>query len=271
MIGNDIYQHAGGKGAAFTDANDAFVICNRVQGAAGSGIAMNNAMDFVALGNQVSGANRGFEVTASQDFVVNGNLSSQNREGVAIDAGESGGSGALVSNNLVSENAKYGVYSYNYGNSIVATNLAINTGTSSDSGYGLHITGKPGQAAAHLIINANESIDTRTSPYNYQKYGLRIENLAEPLVSDNVLLNANTYDLSVGTGVTDLNANDNLALLAQMSSPGNCSEVIAAGHRLAGDIDGDCRIDLNDIAVLVVNWLACNDPKNGSCIPNWPH
>ncbi|MHB9071214.1 MAG: right-handed parallel beta-helix repeat-containing protein [Sedimentisphaerales bacterium] len=270
MIGNSIYQHTGGRGVLFSDSNDALVICNRVQGAADSGIAMNDSANFVTLGNNVSDANMGIGISASLDFIVNGNLASGNRDGINMNAGDAGGEGALVSNNLLSESLRRGVYSYNYGNSIVAANVAINSGTVNEDGYGIHITGKSGQSPAHLVINANEGVDTRMPPGNFQKYGLRLEYLNEPLVSDNVLLNANTYDMSIGAGVTDLSENNNLVGSSQMSSPGNCSDVVAGGYRLIGDLDSNCQIDLRDIAILAADWLQCNDPQDVSCSANWP-
>ncbi len=33
----------------------------------------------------------------------------------------------------------------------------------------------------------------------------------------------------------------------------------------AGDIDGNCRVNLEDIVLLLADWLKCNDPENAGC------
>jgi hypothetical protein len=83
----------------------------------------------------------------------------------------------------------------------------------------------------------------------------------------------------------------------------NCQQVQILGYRLDADLNGDCRIDLPDLALLVDQWLSispeavapnyspdlivnnnidfadfaamaeqwliCNDPENAGCIVNW--
>ncbi len=270
MLGNSIYNHTDGHGISLNDSNVVLVTCNRIEGAVGSGFAAANSVDSVVTGNYVSGAGRGFDVSASQDFIVNGNLALRNQDGIHIDGGETGNTGALISNNITSDNSSHGIYSYNYGNSILYANLALNSGTAGEDGYGIRIIGKADQNPDNLIINANEGIDTRNASENFQKYGLRLENLSELLLSDNMLINANTYDLSLGAGVTNLTENNNLADLVQLSPPANCNEVIQGGFRLAGDLNNNCRIDLSDIAILAADWLQCNNPLDIDCSANWP-
>ncbi len=42
----------------------------------------------------------------------------------------------------------------------------------------------------------------------------------------------------------------------------NCGDPAAT----AADLNQDCRIDLQDTAILVGDWLNCNDPQDGSCL-----
>jgi len=35
---------------------------------------------------------------------------------------------------------------------------------------------------------------------------------------------------------------------------------------MAGDIDEDCHVDMDDLSVLMTNWLECDDPQPGNCL-----
>jgi hypothetical protein len=48
-----------------------------------------------------------------------------------------------------------------------------------------------------------------------------------------------------------------------------CQAAIASGNRLAGDTNGDCYVDMHDIAQLVSQWLLCNFPNQSGCVVNW--
>ena len=45
----------------------------------------------------------------------------------------------------------------------------------------------------------------------------------------------------------------------------NCERVIADGLSLVGDVNGDCRVDLWDFALIANDWLKCNDPEDPTC------
>jgi len=34
----------------------------------------------------------------------------------------------------------------------------------------------------------------------------------------------------------------------------------------AGDLNGDCKVDLKDLTIFVSSWLDCNDPQNSFCL-----
>jgi hypothetical protein len=96
-----------------------------------------------------------------------------------------------------------------------------------------------------------------------------------------------------------------LVVKAPTPTYSNCSDVIAAGFRLASDLDSDCYVDHLDLETLAYHWvndecnqannycgqadfvprdgvvdffdfsdfakqwLGCNDPQNPGCTPNW--
>ncbi|HBG25827.1 MAG TPA: hypothetical protein DDX75_01880 [Phycisphaerales bacterium] len=52
--------------------------------------------------------------------------------------------------------------------------------------------------------------------------------------------------------------------------PANCVEVWAKGFGLHGDLNKDCRVDVEgDLLPVITGWLLCNDPENSNCTPNW--
>jgi hypothetical protein len=45
----------------------------------------------------------------------------------------------------------------------------------------------------------------------------------------------------------------------------NCAEVAAYGFNYAGDLTGDCKVNLADLVILVADWADCYDPQAGAC------
>lgn len=45
----------------------------------------------------------------------------------------------------------------------------------------------------------------------------------------------------------------------------NCEKVKIDGLLLAGDINEDCRVNINDFALMALDWLRCNDPQDINC------
>jgi subtilase family serine protease len=66
------------------------------------------------------------------------------------------------------------------------------------------------------------------------------------------------YDLCTGWGTP---AGQNLINALVGSS---------CGFTLSGDLNGDCRVDMDDFAILAENWLidCTTDPNNSQCVPN---
>ena len=52
--------------------------------------------------------------------------------------------------------------------------------------------------------------------------------------------------------------------------PQTCAEAIAMGYGLDMDLTDDCYVNLDDLALFVVDWLRCDDPEDPSCEPLWP-
>jgi hypothetical protein len=48
----------------------------------------------------------------------------------------------------------------------------------------------------------------------------------------------------------------------------SCADVKTAGLLMKTDLNGDCKVDIQDLAIMLQNWTKCNDPENVNCI--WP-
>jgi hypothetical protein len=46
----------------------------------------------------------------------------------------------------------------------------------------------------------------------------------------------------------------------------DCARVKADGLLMAGDINEDCRVDINDFALMAADWLKCNNPVDSACV-----
>ena len=45
----------------------------------------------------------------------------------------------------------------------------------------------------------------------------------------------------------------------------NCAQVRTYGFNYPGDLTGDCRVDMQDLALIIENWANCYDPQPGAC------
>jgi hypothetical protein len=54
-------------------------------------------------------------------------------------------------------------------------------------------------------------------------------------------------------------------LRVTVTTPQNCQELISAGGKLSGDINGDCKVNFADFAKMAEQWLWCNDPLSSGC------
>jgi hypothetical protein len=45
----------------------------------------------------------------------------------------------------------------------------------------------------------------------------------------------------------------------------NCADVVSYGFALTKDLNGNCVVDLADVALMVDNWLICNNPDLNGC------
>jgi len=51
--------------------------------------------------------------------------------------------------------------------------------------------------------------------------------------------------------------------------PRTCEQVLEMGYSLEGDLNRDCRVDIDDLAIIMNHWLACNDPLDEACDHPW--
>jgi hypothetical protein len=59
-----------------------------------------------------------------------------------------------------------------------------------------------------------------------------------------------------------------------IGGPTTCTELQGSGRGLAGDVDGNCVVNMADFAVIAEDWLVCNDPilaanPSSGCAANW--
>lgn len=273
LIGNYIYGHeAGDDGLKFVNSSGMVLIGNRIEGAANGAVEFNTASDFIITGNYLTNAGNGLDIRNSEDFILNGNISKSNTSGIFLSSGISDQrSGALVSNNMSVENESQGIFSHGMADSVFSGNLAANNGTTGGERYGIYIRGTSGSEISNVLINGNETVETREGPNDFQSYGLKVEHMTQSLISDGIYKGASIVDLSRGAGTTAMTVTDNLydSEYIDGSEPGSCIDVINAGFSLDADINGDCYINFVDLAQLGFDWLNCNNPADSNCVPNW--
>jgi hypothetical protein len=49
----------------------------------------------------------------------------------------------------------------------------------------------------------------------------------------------------------------------------SCQDLKDHNQRLAGDVNGDCYVNLTDVAEMAYVWLECNNPQDISCYWAW--
>ena len=52
--------------------------------------------------------------------------------------------------------------------------------------------------------------------------------------------------------------------------PVTCAGALAEGYGIPGDLNEDCYIDINDLIMLVSDWLWCAEPSDENCEHLWP-
>ncbi len=84
-----------------------------------------------------------------------------------------------------------------------------------------------------------------------------------------------TYELTLTATDTDAITDENLGGIVSdtvvvTATPPTCADVKADGLLLALDLDEDCEIGLGDLAMMLEDYLVCNDPVDPSCVWAWP-
>jgi len=76
-----------------------------------------------------------------------------------------------------------------------------------------------------------------------------------------------TYTLQLTAVDGGVNVQASAQVAVTVVSP-DCSDVAAEGLLLIGDINADCRVNLEDFALLAADWMRCNNPADSNC--EWP-
>jgi hypothetical protein len=138
----------------------------------------------------------------------------------------------------------------------------VTEGTSSDNGlpgdliYKWSTVSRPAIADANAVFTDDTALVTDVEFPEFGEWELQVT----------------VFDVDLGIET------DSSTVMLTLVSP-DCSDVIAAGLLLPGDIAGgdpdidgnptpDCHIDLKDIAAIALLYLRCNDPLDASC--EWP-
>ncbi len=73
-----------------------------------------------------------------------------------------------------------------------------------------------------------------------------------------------TFRVTVDDGKAGLGGDIYDEVVVTVTSP-SCADVIAQGLVLASDLNRDCRVDLQDLAMIAADWIRCYDPQDVSC------
>jgi parallel beta-helix repeat protein len=210
VIGNYVYGHGSGNdGIKVINTRDIVVAANVIDAAYNGGMELNATSDSIITANCVANANKGIEVSDSNNYLVNGNVAFDNNVGI-YSTSSTVRSGGCVSNNICMSNDIGGIYSCGMENIIFSANACINNGAASGDCYGLYVKGLSGDVAKNIMMNANECIDSRAAGLNYQKYGVWLEYIDRSVVSDGIFRGANTSNVYQGAGVTNLTSSNNV-------------------------------------------------------------
>ncbi len=134
-------------------------------------------------------------------------------------------------------------------------------------------------APAELVLSVSNSVDIDATVFdvngdaiNYQWTAvgpgtvtfIPSADVEDPTVAFDA---AGTYTLrlAIDDGMFGLEGNIYREVVIAVTNP-TCADVIAAGLGLFGDSNGDCRIDMADLAAFAENWLVCNDPLVPGCV-----
>ncbi|MBN2513024.1 MAG: LamG domain-containing protein [Sedimentisphaerales bacterium] len=72
------------------------------------------------------------------------------------------------------------------------------------------------------------------------------------------------FRLTINDGVYGLEGNIFKTVTIQVNEA-DCAQVKADGLLMASDINEDCRVNLDDFALIALDWLKCNDPQDPDC------
>ncbi len=73
-----------------------------------------------------------------------------------------------------------------------------------------------------------------------------------------------TFHVTVNDGIAGLDGSIFDEMVVTATSP-TCAETIALGKVLATDLNQDCRVDLEDFAMIAADWVRCYDPQQPGC------
>lgn len=73
-----------------------------------------------------------------------------------------------------------------------------------------------------------------------------------------------TFHVTVNDGMAGLDGGIFEEMVVAATSP-SCADVIGLGMVLATDLNTDCHVDLQDLAIMAADWVRCYDPRQTGC------
>ncbi|MEN6308936.1 MAG: hypothetical protein ABFD91_14400, partial [Anaerohalosphaeraceae bacterium] len=73
-----------------------------------------------------------------------------------------------------------------------------------------------------------------------------------------------TFRLTINDGVYGLTNNIYREFTIKIEQA-TCERVKTDGLLMTGDINADCKVNLDDFALIALDWLKCNDPEDPDC------
>jgi hypothetical protein len=77
-----------------------------------------------------------------------------------------------------------------------------------------------------------------------------------------------TLRLTIDDGVYGMDDSIYKEVTITVSNP-TCQETIDAGYTIAGDLNDDCHVNLEDLAIMALNWTKCITPGEDGCDNPW--
>jgi hypothetical protein len=117
---------------------------------------------------------------------------------------------------------------------------------------------------ANSFVAAPQFVDVVSHDYHLKSVIGRWDPVSETWLQDNVQSPA----IDAGDSGSDWSAEPLPGgCRVNIGAYGNTEEASLSDRHFPADLNYDCYIDIEDVAIFSENWLGCNDPANSDCEP----